>query len=168
MQRIKNLRTFLGNMAGPWTGWLLMRSLETLKVRMEQQQRNAIEVANYLLNHPKVIMVNYLGLLDKESKMYQVFLKQCEGTGAMISFSIHGGEKEAFAFLNNLKLIKLAVSLGSTESLAEHPKSMTHAGVDDALLAEMGISDSLIRLSIGVEHFSDIIWDIEQSLALID
>jgi methionine-gamma-lyase len=113
-------------------------------------------------------MVNYLGLLDKESKMYQVFLKQCEGTGAMISFSIYGGEKEAFAFLNNLKLIKLAVSLGSTESLAEHPKSMTHAGVDDALLAEMGISDSLIRLSIGVEHFSDIIWDIEQSLALID
>ena len=85
----------------------------------------------------------------------------------MLSFDIHGGEKEAFAFLNNLKMIQLAVSLGSTESLAEHPASMTHAGIEEVHRIEMGITDSLIRLSIGVENFNDIIWDIEQALDMV-
>ena len=82
----------------------------------------------------------------------------------MISFQVVGGEQEAFTFLNNLSLIKLAVSLGSTESLAQHPKTMTHAGVDEKHLEEMEITDSLIRLSVGVENYEDIIWDITQSL----
>jgi methionine-gamma-lyase len=164
MTRVKTLRTFLGNMAGPWTGWLLMRSLETLKVRMEQQQRNAIEVANYLQAHPKVSHVNYLGFIEKGTAEYDIFQKQYSGPGAMLSFELVGGEKEAFRFLNGLKLIKLAVSLGSTESLAEHPKTMTHASVEEAHMQEMGITDALVRLSVGVEYFKDIIWDIEQSL----
>ena len=167
MTRVKTLRTFLGNMAGPWTGWLLMRSLETLKVRMEQQQSNAIEVANFLVNHPKISNVRYLGLIKEDTKEYQIFKRQYKGSGAMLSFELKGGEKEAFKFLNSLKLIKLAVSLGSTESLAEHPKSMTHAGVDLDQLNEMGVSDALVRLSVGVEHFNDIIWDIDQALALV-
>lgn len=167
MQRVKTLRTFLGNMAGPWTGWLLMRSLETLKIRMEQQQRNAIQVADYLLKHPKVKKINYLGLIKEGTPEYEIYKRQYDGSGAMISFEVVGGEAEAFAFLNNLKLIKLAVSLGSTESLAEHPKSMTHAGVDEEHLAEMGISDALVRLSVGVENYNDIIWDIEQALEKI-
>ena len=82
----------------------------------------------------------------------------------MISFDINGGEAEAFDFLNKLKMVKMAVSLGSTESLAEHPASMTHAGVDPRHRAEMGISDKMIRLSVGVEHSDDLIWDIQQAL----
>ncbi|MEZ4954614.1 MAG: PLP-dependent transferase [Saprospiraceae bacterium] len=86
----------------------------------------------------------------------------------MLSFDIKGGEKEAFQFLNKLKLIKLAVSLGSTESLAEHPASMTHAGISHESKMEMGISDSMVRISVGVENYKDIIWDIEQALAAIN
>ncbi len=167
MKRVKTLRTFLGNMAGPWTGWLLMRSLETLKIRMEQQQSNAVEIANFLKDHPKIQKVNYLGLIQEGTKEYEIYKKQYSGSGAMMSFQLVGGEKEAFAFLNGLKLIKLAVSLGSTESLAEHPKTMTHAGVDEEHMKEMEITDSLVRLSVGVENYKDIIWDISQALELV-
>lgn len=164
IRQVKTLRTFLGNMAGPWTGWLLMRSLETLKVRMEQQASNAIKVAEHLLSHPKVGKVYYLGCIDHNNPAYEIYRRQYSSPGAMLSFDVKGGEKEAFAFLNNLKMIKLAVSLGSTESLAEHPASMTHAGIEADHRAEMGILDSLIRLSVGIENYRDIIWDIDQAL----
>jgi methionine-gamma-lyase len=164
MKRVRTLRTFLGNMAGPWTGWLLMRSLETLKVRMTQQATNALEVADFLKAHPKVEKVYYLGHLEQGDPQYDIFKKQHTSAGAMVSFDIKGGEEEAFLFLNHLKLIKLAVSLGSTESLAEHPATMTHSDVSDADRLRLGISEKLVRLSIGVEHFSDIIWDISQAL----
>jgi len=168
MLRVKTLRTFLGNMLSPNTAWLLLRSLETLKVRMDQQTKNAQEVAEFLVNHPKIESVNYLGLLKKGTKEYKIYKKQCEAPGAMISFNIKGGEKEAFQFLNHLNLFKLAVSLGSTECLVEHPMSMTHAGVDPEHKKRMNITDKLIRLSIGVENATDIIWDIEQSLATVN
>lgn len=164
MKRVRTLRTFLGNMAGPWTGWLLMRSLETLKVRMTKQASNAVEVADYLKSHPKVEKVYYLGHLEPGDPQYDIFKKQQNCAGAMLSFDIKGGEKEAFMFLNNLKLMKLAVSLGSTESLAEHPATMTHSDVSEEDRKLLGISEKLIRLSIGVEHHSDIIWDIQQAL----
>ena len=163
MGRVKGLRTFLGNMAGPWTGWLLMRSLETLKVRMDEQARNAKEVADFLQNHPKVEKVYYLGFLT-DPKDKALLEKQCSSNGAMISFDVKGGEKEAFAFLDNLKLIKLAVSLGGTESLAEHPQTMTHADVPTLDKQVMNITEKLIRLSVGVEHYSDLITDINQAL----
>lgn len=163
MTRVKGMRTFLGNMAGPWTGWLLMRSLETLKARMNIQEFNAVKVAEYLKSHPKVEKVYYLGDIKDENQK-RIFEEQCEGTGAMVSFDIKGGEKEAFYFLNNLKLMKLAVSLGSTESLAEHPASMTHAGVPPEDRKKYNISSKLIRLSIGVENEQDIIWDLSQAL----
>jgi len=164
MTRIKGLRTFLGNMAGPWTGWLLMRSLETLKTRMEAQAANAVQVADFLNNHEKVNKVHYLGLIDESDPHYEIYKRQYSSPGAMLAFDIEGGEPEAFCFLNNLKLIQLAVSLGSTESLAQHPKTMTHADVDPADKEAIGITDSLVRLSIGVENAEDIIWDIEQAL----
>ena len=163
MGRVKGLRTFLGNMAGPWTGWLLMRSLETLKVRMDEQARNAKEVADFLQNHPKVEKVYYLGFLTNP-KDKALLEKQCSSNGAMISFDVKGGEKEAFTFLDNLKLIKLAVSLGGTESLAEHPQTMTHADVPTLDKQVMNITEKLIRLSVGVEHYSDLITDINQAL----
>ncbi len=167
--RIKGLRTFLGNMAGPWTGWLLMRSLETLKVRMEEQAKNAVHVAQFLKNHPKVSHVYYLGFIpeqgtENEKRIYE---QQYTSSGAMIAFDVVGGEKEAFQFLNGLKLIKLAVSLGSTESLAEHPATMTHADVPADVKLAMKISPSLVRLSVGVEHYEDIISDCEQALAAL-
>lgn len=166
MQRIKAMRTFLGNMCSPQTSWLLMRSLETLKVRMDQQQINAQHVAEYLQSHPKVKKVYYLGLLNPtdDPDEYRIYKQQCLGSGAMISFDIEGGEKAAFRFLNHLKLVQLAVSLGSTESLAEHPATMTHTDIPDEEKEAIGITGELVRLSVGVEHFEDVITDLRQAL----
>ena len=164
ISRIKVLRTFLGNMAAPHTGWLLMRSLETLKIRMEQQARNAQQVAAFLDNHKKVEKVYYLGLIKENTKEYEIYQKQYDSPGAMLSFDIVGGEKEAFKFIDSLKLIKLAVSLGGTESLVEHPATMTHAGVEPNYREELSITEKLVRISVGVENYEDLIWDINQAL----
>lgn len=166
MGRVKGLRTFLGNMAGPWTGWLLMRSLETLKVRMDQQAENAQHIAEFLNNHPKVESVYYLGNTAKygsESEK-ETLKRQYTSYGAMIAFDVRGGEKEAFKLLDSLKLIKLAVSLGGTESLAEHPQTMTHADVSPEDKVAMNISEKLVRLSVGVENYNDLIADLTQAL----
>lgn len=163
MARIKGMRTFLGCMAGPWTGWLLLRSLETLKARMDIQARNAEQVATFLKAHAQVEHVHYLGFIEDPAQK-AIHDAQCIGNGAMLSFNVKGGEAEAFRVLNALKLVKLAVSLGSTESLVEHPASMTHAGVDREEREKLGITDNLIRLSVGVEHPADLIADLEQAL----
>ena len=168
MSRVKVLRTFLGNMASPNTAWLLKRSLETLKIRLDQQAKNAQKVANYLKSHPKVKSISYLGLLDKKSEQYKIYKKQCSAPGAMISFDIIGGEKEAFQFLNALNMVKLAVSLGGTESLIQHPNSMTHIGVAEVEKERMQITDSLVRLSVGIENVDDIIYDLEQAFSKVD
>lgn len=164
MQQVKGMRTILGTVATPWTGWLLMRSLETLKLRMTSQMKNARYVANFLDEHPKVARVYYLGHLTENDPDYPVYRKQCLAPGGMISFDIVGGEAEAFRFLNALQLFHLAVSLGGTESLAEHPASMTHSDVDPEERMEMGITDAMVRLSIGVEHPEDLIADLAQAL----
>ena len=167
--RVKGMRTFLGNMAGPNTGWLLLRSLETLKVRMDAQAYNAEKVAEFLNSHPAIEKVYYLGnLTKKDGKQFEIKQRQCTSNGAMISFDVKGGEKEAFKFLNSLNLIQLAVSLGSTESLAEHPATMTHVDVDEELKKRLGITEKMIRLSIGVENHEDIIDDIKQALDKIN
>jgi len=163
MANIKVQRTFLGNMASPHTGWLLMRSLETLKIRMDEQARNATKVAQFLKDHPKVETVYYLGF-PKNEQQAAVIKKQCTSHGAMIAFDVKGGEKEAFRFLNALGLVKLAVSLGSTESLVQHPATMTHAGVAPEDRAKFNITEKLVRLSIGVENSDDLIADISQAL----
>ena len=169
MKRVKGLRTFLGNMASPNTGWLLMRSLETLKVRMDTHAYNANKVAKFLNNHPMVEKVYFLGnLTEKDREQFTIKNKQCLTNGGMISFDVKGSEKEAFKFLNALKLIKLAVSLGSTESLAEHPATMTHIDVDETLKKELSITEKMIRLSVGIENHEDIIDDISQALDAIN
>ena len=169
MQRVKGLRTFLGNMASPNSGWLLLRSLETLKVRMDTQAINAEKVAAFLNTHPLVEKVYYIGnLSEKDGAQFNIKNKQCLSNGGMISFDVKGAEKDAFRFLNSLKLIKLAVSLGGTESLAEHPATMTHVDLDPALKNKLSITEKMVRLSIGVEFYEDIIYDIEQALAKID
>ncbi len=165
IKRVKTLRTFLGNMASPNTGWLLMRSLETLKLRMDKHAENATKVAAFLNTHPKIEKVYFPGnITENDGEKYAIKKRQCLTDGGMISFDIKGKEKEAFAFLNHLKLIKLAVSLGSTESLAQHPATMTHADVDPASKKEFSITEKMIRLSVGVENADDIIYDIKQAL----
>lgn len=167
IERVRTLRSFLGTMAGPWTGWLILRSLETLKLRMTCQMKNARYVADYLADHPQVERVYYLGHLAEGDSQREVYRRQCQAPGAMISFDIIGSEAEAFRFLNALQLFKLAVSLGGTESLAEHPASMTHADVAPGDRERLGITDKMIRLSIGVENPNDLIADLEQALAAV-
>lgn len=165
ISKIKKTRTFFGTMIDPHSSWLLMRSLETLKIRMEAAATNAVKVAEYLSGHPKVEKVYYLGYTKRNNpEQADIFNKQYLSNGAMLSFDITGGEKEAFTFLNNLKHIKLAVSLGGTESLAEHPASMTHADVPFEEKQDLHITDKMVRLSIGIENYKDLIWDIEQAL----
>ncbi|MCB0851787.1 MAG: cystathionine gamma-synthase family protein [Bacteroidetes bacterium] len=167
--RVKTLRTFMGNMASPWTCWMLMRSLETLKVRMEKQAFNAEKIARFLNTHPKVEKVLYPGLLKPEDgKAFEIFQKQCSSPGAMISILVKGGEAEAFKFINSLQLVKLAVSLGSTESLIQHPATMTHAGMSPEDKIAYGITENLVRLSVGVENEIDLLNDIEQALEKIE
>lgn len=168
MRRVKTLRTFLGNMASPYTSWLMLRSLETLKIRMEKQAENAKKVADYLRNHPKVEKVYYIGFLKEEDpKSYQIFKRQCSSAGSMLAFDVVGGEKEAFTFLNNLHLMKLAVSLGSTESLAEHPATMTHSEMEDDVKNKLFITEKLVRISVGIENADDLITDIGEALEKI-
>ncbi len=164
MAPVRGLRTFLGTMASPWSGWLLMRSLETLKLRMTAAAANAGEVARFLQGHPKVARTHWLGLLSADDPMRAVYDRQCSGPGSLVAFEIMGGEAEAFRFLNALQLVRLAVSLGGTESLAEHPATMTHADVAPADQARFGITPALVRISVGIEDAGDVIADLAQAL----
>ncbi len=164
MAPIRGLRTFLGSMLSPMDGWLLMRSLETLKMRMTASMKNARYVAAFLKTHPKVAALHYLGELAADHPMRDVYERQCSGPGSLIAFEVPGGEVAAFRVLNAMQLVKLAVSLGGTESLAEHPASMTHADVSREDQARYGITPGLIRLSVGVEHYDDLIADLAQAL----
>ena len=164
MRPIRELRTFSGTMASPWAGWLLLRSLETLKMRMTASMKNARYVADFLADHPKVDGVHYLGHLTERAPMFEIYRAQCLSPGSIVSFEVRGGQPAAFRFLNSLQLVKLAVSLGGTESLAEHPSTMTHADVSPADQLQMGIGPGMVRLSVGIEYYEDLIADLEQAL----
>jgi len=161
---VKGTRTFFGNIPGPFTGFLLMRSLETLKIRMIEATDNAKKMADFLTSHPKVAKVSYLGLLKEGDEGFDIFQRHCTGAGSMIAFEVHGGEAEAFRFLNALKLIKLAVSLGGTESLAEHPGAMTHSDISAEDQVKIGIMPGMVRISVGLEDPDDLIADVAQAL----
>ncbi|MDP2333718.1 MAG: cystathionine gamma-synthase family protein [Reyranella sp.] len=162
---IKALRGSLGTQLDPHSCWMLGRSLETLGIRMERAETNGRLVADYLRDHPRVGKVHYLAFLEEGSQARAVFARQCTGAGSTFSFDIKGGEKEAFAFLNALQIFKLAVSLGGTESLASHPAAMTHSGVPVEVRDRIGVLDTTIRLSVGIEHPDDLIADLTQALA---
>jgi methionine-gamma-lyase len=167
MAAVGEMRTILGTMATPHTGWLMMRSLETLSLRMTRQMENAQKVAAFLSAHPKVEKIAYLGLLEPGDDGFAIYATQCNGPGAMISIWIDGGEEEAFRLLDSLQLAHLAVSLGSTETLVQHPASMTHAGVDPEDKERYDVTDALLRISIGVENPDDIIADLRNALSTI-
>ena len=164
MKDVKALRGAIGTQLDPHSCWMLSRSLETLSIRMEKADANARLVADYLRDHAKAAKVHYLGHLDENSPAGRLFKSQCTGAGSTFSFDIVGGQAAAFKFLNALQIFKLAVSLGGTESLASLPASMTHSGVPADVRQKIGILDSTIRLSIGIEHPDDLIADIAQAL----
>jgi methionine-gamma-lyase len=161
---IKKLRGALGTQLDPNTAWMIMRSMETLALRMRKSAENAALVAQYLSGHPKVADVNYLGFLKPEDPRRELFLRQCESAGSTFGFAVKGGEAEAFRVLDGLQVIKLAVSLGGTETLMSHPASTTHSGVAKETRDRLGITDALIRISVGIEHPDDLIADLEAAL----
>ncbi|MGY4372306.1 methionine-gamma-lyase [Bradyrhizobium sp. LB1.3] len=161
---IKALRGAIGTQLDPHSCWMINRSLETLSLRMEKADANARLVADYLRDHPKVAKVHYLGHHEAASPAGLVFARQCSGAGSTFSFDIVGGKAAAMKFLNALQILKLAVSLGGTESLASLPATMTHSGVPADIRRKIGVLDSTIRLSIGIEHPSDLIADLAQAL----
>jgi methionine-gamma-lyase len=165
MKEVKALRSAIGTQLDPHSCWMLGRSLETLSLRMEKADTNARLVADYLRDHLKVTKVHYLGHHAGDSPAGRLFAKQCSGAGSTFSFDIVGGQAAAAKFLNVLQIFKLAVSLGGTESLASLPASMTHSGIPADIRERIGILDSTIRLSIGIEHPSDLIADIAQALS---
>ncbi len=157
-------RTILGTMANPFTGWMLLRSLETLSIRMRRQMKNARVLAKLLAEHPKVRAVHYPGLLEEGTEQAAIYARQCTGPGSLIAFEVDGGEEAAFRVLDSFEVCRLAVSLGGTETLVEHPMSMTHADVPPEELELHGVTPGLIRMSVGIEHISDLKRDLLHSL----
>jgi methionine-gamma-lyase len=144
------------------------RSLETLSLRMRAAAGNAEIVAGFLAEHARVERVFFLGGNGPDAAANAVYARQCRGAGSTLSVALRGGQAEAYRVLNALRIFKLAVSLGGTESLASHPASMTHSGVPVEVRAAAGVTDGLIRLSIGIEHAEDLIADLAQALAELD
>lgn len=165
MRPVRALRSAIGTQLDPNSCWMLGRSLETLSLRMERANANAGAIAIYLRDHPKVGDIHYLPFVDHLSPTGRAFHAQCTGAGSTFSFDIVGGLEAAFRFLNALEIFKLAVSLGGTESLASHPGTTTHSGVAAAVRERIGVLESTIRLSVGIENPEDLIADLEQALA---
>lgn len=165
MEQVALFRTILGTQPNAFTGWLLLRSLETVSIRMHRQAKSARRLASVLLEHPRVTAVHYPGLLQEDDPQHAIYQRQCSGPGSLISFEVEGGEEAAYKVLDAFEVFRLAVSLGGTESLVEHPATMTHADVPPELLATFGVSPGMIRMSIGLEHLSDLRRDLEHALS---
>ena len=163
MTPVRMLRNTMGGICDPNTAWMLLRSLETVELRMSRAGENAAKVCAWLKQHPKVEGLGYLGMIE-DARQQDIYDRHCKGAGSTFSLLLKGGEAECFRFLDALRIAKLAVSLGGTETLASHPASMTHLSVPDARKAELGISDNLVRISIGIEDADDLIADFEQAL----
>ncbi len=161
---VRRMRSTLGTMCDPHTAWLLMRSLETMKLRMEAGAAGARKVAEFLRSHPRIDNVWYLDFLPADHPDRPLHERQNKSAGSTFSFEVAGGEAGAFALLDRLQVIKLAVSLGGTETLASHPASMTHSGMPADQLKRFSITPALIRISIGVENPDDLIADLQQAL----
>lgn len=167
LDQVRMMRNTIGTITDPNTAWMLLRSLETLELRMSRAGENAVKVCEFLKDHPKVETVGYLGFLEAGSRQRDIYDRHCTGAGSTFSLYLKGGEKEAFAFLDALKIAKLAVSLGGTETLASAPAAMTHLSVPDERKQALGITDNLVRISIGVEDADDLIADFKQALDAI-
>lgn len=159
---LKFVQFAAGAVPAPMECFLLLRSLKTLPIRMQQHQKNAMAVAEFLSTHKKVAKVYYPGL--PSNPYHQLAKEQMRGFSGMVSFDHAGNYTDVVAFFKKLKVFALAESLGGVESLANHPEKMTHASVPEDLRKELGIGPNLIRLSVGIEYADDLIADLKQAL----
>ena len=164
-ERIFFHQNAMGTCCGPQDAFLVLRGIKTLAIRMDTHNSNALAIARWLAKHPKIDSVLHPGL--ESHPQHELAKRQMTGYGGTFSFRVKGGQKEAFALLGNVKLHTLAESLGGVESLIEHPWTMTHISVPEDARRKMGITDNLIRISVGIEHVDDLIADLEQALAKV-
>ena len=167
IDQIRKTRNYLGSTLDPHACWLLTRSIETVKLRMDKAFENARLCAEYLRDCDKVGKVFYPGFLKDGDPQKAIFDQQFTAAGSTFSFDLNGGKSAAFKLLDSLQLIKLAVSLGGTESLMCHPSSTTHSGVERDVRERMGITDGLVRFSVGIENVADLVADLRQAIAKI-
>jgi methionine-gamma-lyase len=163
----KVMRTILGSNSDPDSAWLIHRSLGTLQLRMEKQQESTLRIVQFLQGHPHVTSVAYPGSAAMGERQVALWKRLCTGSGSVVSFCVKGGEREAFQVLDAIEHIKMAVSLGGIESLIEHPSTMTHSDMTAEEKRHTGITDNMIRLSVGLEDTDDLIADLGQALATI-
>jgi len=161
-ERVQFLLNAMGTCASPFDCWLVLRGIKTLPVRMVQHEENAAQVATYLERHTKVKRVFYPGL--KSHPGHEIAMRQMEGFGGMVSFEIEGGIEAASSFLRSVSIFSLAESLGGIDSMVGHPSTMSHASMPEEVRRSVGITDGLIRLSVGLENVDDLIEDLEQAL----
>ena len=164
---LRLLRTTLGSHLDPFTCWLMLRSMETVHLRSERAMTNARTIAEYLRDHPRVTSVTYLGFVAPGTPQHDVYMRQCTAAGSTFAFRVAGGEAAAFRFLDALRLLRFAVSLGGSETLITHPATTTHYAVPQAARDAVGIDPSTLRLSVGIEHVDDLIADLAQALAAV-
>ena len=164
-KELQYIMTNVGFNMDPHQAWLTRRGLKTLSIRIEKAQENARKVAEYLEAHPKVEWVLYPGL--KSHPQYELAQKQMYGPGSMISFGVVGGLEAGKRVMNNVHLALLAVSLGGIETLIQHPASMTHSKLSPEARRQGGITDELVRLSVGIEDIDDIIHDLDHALSMV-
>ncbi len=163
MEKLAKVVVYTGGIMGVHEAWLCIRGLKTLHIRMERHTENAMQVANFLEAHPAVVWVRYPGLASHPQ--HEIVKKQMSGYGGMLSFEIKGGVEAGRRLMNGVRLCSLAVSLGATDTLIQHPASMTHACIPREIRDKVGITNGLVRLSVGLEDPQDIIADLEQALA---
>jgi methionine-gamma-lyase len=164
-KRLRAMMVVLGVNMDPHQAFLVSRGVKTLALRVERAQESAIKVARWLESHPKVEWVRYVGL--ESHPQHELVKTQMSGFGSMISFELKGGYEAGRSLMDNVHLATLAVSLGGVETLIEHPASMTHAGMSPADRLEAGITDGLVRYSVGIEDVEDLIADLEQAIARV-
>jgi cystathionine gamma-lyase len=163
--RLQFILKNLGGVPSPLECFLAIRGLKTLSIRVERQNSNALTIAKFLGTHKNVERVYYPGL--ETDKYHEVAKKQFKGFGGVVSFSIKGGIEESKKFISSLKVFLLAESLGSVESLIDHPASMTHVSVSPEIRKELGITDGFCRISVGIEDIDDLVKDLQDALDLI-
>ncbi len=164
LKPIRLLRILLGGSLDPHSAWMLARSLETLDLRMRRAAENATRIANFLNAHSAIHKVFFPTQFQQGTRQHEIYLKQCSGPGAMLAFEL-GSREKAFSVLNRLQIIKHAVSIGGTESLICHPATTIHSGMTNDARNAIGITDGMLRLSVGIEHVEDLEADLHQALS---
>jgi cystathionine beta-lyase/cystathionine gamma-synthase len=166
IRKMHSKRNLFGNILQPDECWMLEGRLPTVMLRMNRSSKNAERIATRLAKHPKLSRVLYPTLFNDDEQVH-IARNQCDYPGGMLSLDLRGGKPAAFEFLRNLRIARNAVSLGGVETLVCHPKTTTHSGFTEAEFAAAGVTDGLVRISVGIEDWRDLLTDFEQALDLV-